>query len=399
MALLSVRPRRCWAFVLACDMGGHMSAMRAKRPRLVLRMGLGASVCLLSGALARANEHAILVYQAPIADGDQACPSAEQFAEAVSARLGYDPFVSLPNSTEERSPPQRIIVTIARQGTTYSGQLSFRGERTLTSKDCHELGRSLALAVALRLDPERMANPSSQPSPPATALPLPSSVAVLPTAAPSPAPSATSAAPPPAPGPTQVPVASATSGSIDRDDTDRNRVRSASQYSGLARAHALSAQILGTLGDTPSPTLGLSVGGELGLSQYFFLALDLSTTLPSRVRVRSGGEGAALGNLNRLGLAACAEKGPLSFCTVGAFGLAFVTAEEVAIRKPQFAPYVGLGIRPALNLALSARFGLRIDVEGMVNLVRSDLQVNAVSLFRTWPVSVRLGLGPVWRFP
>jgi hypothetical protein len=370
-----------------------MRCLQRKLPWLALGVLLGSKRWAVGPVSAWANERATLAYQASATEGAQVCPTADQFAEAVSARLGYDPFVAPPESTQEVPPPQRVTVAILRQGRMYTGQLSFRGERTLTSEDCQELGRSLALAVALRLDPERAVNPGQRP--PVAAMPT-----VVPSAASVPSMSPASAPAAPMPSPTESPASPTKPAPLVRKDMADHHVHSADDdRRSQARPPAISAQVLGTLGDTPSTTLGFGLGGELGLSRHLFFALDLSATLPSRVRVRSGGDGTALGNLNRLGLGACAEKGPLVLCAVGAFGLAFVTAEDVAIRKPQFAPYLGLGLRPALNLALSPRFGLRIDVEGMVNLVRSDLQVNAVSLFRTWPVSVRLGLGPVWRFP
>ena len=82
------------------------------------------------------------------------CPDERALRDAVSARLGYEPFVA--------DAPRLVVVTFRREGSTLRGVVqlreadgSVRGERTLTSTrgDCDELAQTTTLTISILLDP------------------------------------------------------------------------------------------------------------------------------------------------------------------------------------------------------------------------------------------------------
>jgi hypothetical protein len=89
--------------------------------------------------------------------GDGACGDERALRDAITVRLGRDPF-------HDGTPGPRFAASITRQGAAFSSSLSVDGgaPRRRTSSDCRELLQSLALAVALVLE---SAPPAPQPPP------------------------------------------------------------------------------------------------------------------------------------------------------------------------------------------------------------------------------------------
>lgn len=106
-----------------------------------------------------------LVYEA-----EARCPDRRALDAAVSARLGYSPF-------DERSA--RVArVRLFSAGPTLRGTLELvdgersLGRKTFASKDCQELASSVALALAIALDPLHAERPVVvEPMPPAPVSP------------------------------------------------------------------------------------------------------------------------------------------------------------------------------------------------------------------------------------
>jgi hypothetical protein len=114
-------------------------------------MALTALVVLMSEPT-RAQDvpHARLRYDR----GSDSCPDEAALRDAVSARLGYVPFAD--------DAALVIEATIRRTGRGFRGELrvlaadgTLRGERSVASADgdCDELGRALALAISVAIDP------------------------------------------------------------------------------------------------------------------------------------------------------------------------------------------------------------------------------------------------------
>ena len=95
--------------------------------------------------------------------GVDACPDAGGFESIVRARVGHDPFVS--------PADVRARVRIVHKGDELIGTLEVEGSRAReirsASRDCDEIVASLALALAIRIDPS-----SLTPTPPPPAEPL-----------------------------------------------------------------------------------------------------------------------------------------------------------------------------------------------------------------------------------
>lgn len=111
--------------------------------------------------------------------GAEACPSASALSDAVTARLGRNPFVE--------SAEEQVEVTFhADASGTGSMRAEIRirnadgrlaGERTLSAQagsSCETLGAAAALAIALHIDPDAALSKPAQPKPTAEPLPSPS---------------------------------------------------------------------------------------------------------------------------------------------------------------------------------------------------------------------------------
>ena len=176
--------------------------------------------------------------------GTEACPSAEQIASAVRARLGRDPF----SSRAERD----IEGSVARVGDHWQARLNVLdsegaliGSRDLATEapDCSVLADAVTLAVALTIDPTALlAPPAVGPSVPASAEPL--APAVVPAA---PVVPAVPVTPAPFPAPARQPE-----GTRSSEAPTRRSVGVAASAKGLL-----------SIGVLPRPALGAELSAEL----------------------------------------------------------------------------------------------------------------------------------------
>jgi hypothetical protein len=315
----------------------------------------------LAGGLAAAqrSEHARAVLEYRVASSAPGCPTRDELADAVAARLGYDPFGDGPGRGADAS--QRVSVEVTFAKGTYTGKLLLGGTRSLTSTNCRELVDSLAVAVALGLDPESALRPpatapTAAPTTPPTTPPAPSVAPPAPTAS-------TPAAPPASTGAPSAPLA----------------VR-------------VWLGPLGAVGDTPSPTLGLGLGGELRVLAHLAFEAEASSTLPSSVSIGRGGRGTGYGSVSQLLVGACVPFEPLSLCATGSGGFFYADAGDVDVARAELTSYGAVGLRASFRLALSSRLFLRAQLDGQVPLARTELRIDGASLWETSPVVGRLGL-------
>lgn len=96
--------------------------------------------------------------------GDGSCGDERAIRDAITVRLGRDPF-------RDGTWGPHFAATITRQGAGWASSLSVDGgtPRRRTSSDCRELTQSLALAIALVLEP----TVPPRPPPPLEPEPLP----------------------------------------------------------------------------------------------------------------------------------------------------------------------------------------------------------------------------------
>ncbi len=97
--------------------------------------------------------------------GDGSCGDERAIRDAITVRLGRDPF-------RDGAPGPRFDASITRHGSAWVSTLSVDGAaaRRRTSSDCRELTQSLALAIALVLE---LAVPPAPPAAPAAPEPPP----------------------------------------------------------------------------------------------------------------------------------------------------------------------------------------------------------------------------------
>jgi hypothetical protein len=110
----------------------------------------------------RARAAARLVYVRE--EGADACPTEQAFRDAVSARLGYDPFLA--------EAPDTVTLSIARENRAFRGKLAVvradaprPAARSLESSSCEDLVTTAALSASVALDPLHGTGPPPPPPP------------------------------------------------------------------------------------------------------------------------------------------------------------------------------------------------------------------------------------------
>ncbi|HUB06029.1 MAG TPA: hypothetical protein VMB50_03465 [Myxococcales bacterium] len=294
-------------------------------------MPLAAALAL---ALAADHPRVQLRYQL---DGGARCLSAAQLGAEVEARLGYDPFAA--------GAPLVADVRIAPSGQGFEATLTLsdaqghpRGRQRLSSPvaDCRELEASLALALALAIDPGSLQRP------------LPRTVYAP---APVPPPAAAQPLPPHAPPP-RAPL-----------------------------SFGLSLGGGAGLGAAPGLVGTVDLGLELRRPRWSVSVGGLATS--------SGGTAADGGTVSAALYAGdatgCARLGWLGLCGELAAGAEVSTAEGLPAARVATTPYLALGGRLQADIPLWSRFFLRPHVDALVPLLAASIDVGAAGAeTRVW---------------
>lgn len=287
--------------------------------------------------------------------GTEACPSEADLRAAVAARLGYDPFAA-PDA------PVEIVVRVRRKGAGTEGSIAridrTREERgrptTIASQasDCVELGSSLAVALAIAVDPLSLTRaPSASESVPDEGSPPPSD-----------APEA------PEPAPTRNPEP----GPKDRAEPPESPVEGPSSTKLLvAVGPSLST------GALPAPSFGVraAVGASRGI---FEASLEGRFDPPVSVEERGG---SAEGSLVLATLVPCVHYRFVLGCaqvSVGALrgaGFGFDQTREDSTF------YASAGARLGAELPLGRHFAVRGMFEGQVPFRPTRLEVDGSPLW------------------
>lgn len=311
--------------------------------------GLVAVLAVARSASAEPTPHARAALTYELAPEASACPERQVFVDAVASRLGYDPFVA--------KGDRELTLRVVRRRDSFVGRLTMGGTKEVVSKSCAELVDSLAMAAALGLDPDAAFRPPDPPKPePRPEPPKPE---------PRPAPPKPEPRPdPPKPPPTAI---------LPRTTEAR-----------------LWLGPFGSVGETPSPTLGLTLGASLSRGPGA-LELEIGSTLPSAVSIGSGGRGTATGAVTSGLLAACVRLDWLGICATGQLGFLHARSSDVDSPKSELSPYAGAGVRASVTHDLSSRLFLRLALDGQVTVLRSDLRIDGLSVWTTSPAVARLG--------
>jgi hypothetical protein len=310
---------------------------------------LATAAVATSAVMARA-EHASVTLSYTSAKSATSCPDENTFRGLVAARLGYDPFVSAGVRT--------LAVDFERRGNEVVGRLDLSTEgdvravkRTLrtSADDCFELATSMALVVAVAVDPNALPGgtpPAAPPEPPEPALSPPKTKAPDSLVATKPAPA-------------------------EPHGPDRPK-RS-------GRSLRLELAGLLTEGVVPAPSAGVRAGVGLDFGSWSVRAEGAFVSAGSRENPEGRGDVSAFALAGSL--APCvdpidADAFGLELCAVGSLGALRATAREVTRAAPTSTLLANLGPRVATIVMLSHVLGLGIAAEAPFSLSRAHLYID-----------------------
>jgi hypothetical protein len=310
---------------------------------------------------ASAAEHAAFDYEREASL--TTCPDATSMRDRVAARLGYDPFDADPQKAS-----RTVVVRLKREGRALVGVVGMRAraqegatapsaERRITSdaSDCRELADTLALTIALLVDPR--AATFGAPAAPA------------PSAPPAPEPSPFD---PPREEPPPPPPKEAAEG---------------------PRLHA-ALGLTGALGSVPGPTPGLSAGASLATPGWA-IGVEARGDLPRETTdgARSVDAWLLVGSI-----VPCGRLGVLLVCGVLSGGALQGSSTTASMPSSQTTFYAAAGPRVAVWVPLSPSLLLAANVDGVFQLARTRLSVGGVEVWSSPAVAGIAGLGAVFRF-
>jgi hypothetical protein len=332
-----------------------------------------ARAALVCSLLWQSTAHAIdtrpsahLIYS--VSDATSACPSQEELESAIAARLGYFPF--------RPDDATRLTIDITRDGSSYRARIELTrpGEdgalRELRSEtgDCEELGRSLALAASVAIDPMSLTRAPGVP-------PAPEVETVQPQKDP----------PSPEPDPE--------SGPEQQEPPPHRPEREAPPGKPVTWFVRGTGRV--SLGLTPELGRGaaLAVGARTGRLQ---LALEPSWDMPTRTSRSGGGTVAGqawLFNVEMCGLAAW-----LRYCGVGAAGGYGGRGFDLENTNAKTTFYGAVGPRVMGVFPREAAFQLLLGGTALIALTPTELRLDGREVFTSAPVAALLHLGAEYGF-
>ncbi|HSY20766.1 MAG TPA: hypothetical protein VK841_01545 [Polyangiaceae bacterium] len=346
-----------------------------------------AALVTLHASRAYATPSARLVYSRT-ADA-ASCPDEGALRTAVAARVGYDPFFGWAKRT--------VIANLAREDGAYVAKIDLVDEQGLdhgaralrTEGPCADLLDTVALAIAIAIDPQSLTRAESTPNP----VPEPDA---RPPAAAREAPTPPPAAPSPADsGPARSEAGSSGAPSAQRP-VDR---RDGADENGAPAVEAFLGAVVSD-GVAPGPAPGVALGSAL-LWKWVSLGVD------ARIDAASGetaptGDGSVSSWLVVGTLAPCARFGPLRVpllaCALIQAGSMQSGGSGVSERKTGSALWFATGGRLGVGIRLSAALELRARGDLVVDLARTSLLLDGAGVWRADPVAGSLALDGVVHF-
>ncbi len=289
--------------------------------------------CLASLAEAQTAQLNLRTYQAP-----ETCPTSDEFRALVLARLGRDPFV--PSSSTTLTV--RVVDGEARFSAVVQVASSEPWMRQMADVSCSELVETIAVAVAFFVD-DLQTRTSDVVPPPTNMVP-----ACEPALMPEP-------------------------------DQDRSREMVEMRLEVGVLAHAWTVP---GVGPGARATLGALVNQNLflGAEAYWLLG------------VAEYPEAQLVANAVEAGLVGCAMLNPFSICGLVHAGVVSVDANRVLHERTAVQPSMDAGARLAVDVALAeGPFRLVLFGDVLVNLLRPQINVDTVELWRAAPVGIVLG--------
>jgi hypothetical protein len=321
-------------------------------PKLALSAGVAGALSLaLSGpAAARTPPTVRLIYER--AANAAECPDRDTVLDAVRARLGFDPF---------REPAEiTIAASVSRAGEQLYARIRLSdgtgqtGERRLASHraDCAELASAMELALSIAIDPLSSARepattppPVAEPAPPATA-----------------------------------PVAVA--------------VRTPAAPAGPPRQVDVQLGLVGNIGDTLAPTIGVFAG--LGLrGEWWSISIEGRADLP---RTQDVGGGSITAGTLAATLAPCLRGGPFGACALATLEALRGSGQDLDNARQMTSLFGAVGARALVELPAQGPVAFRAQVDVVSPLTRTALTVGGDAVWTSPPVTVAVGLATVVKF-
>jgi hypothetical protein len=282
--------------------------------------------------------------------GAEACPDERWIRQAVSARLGADPFVEAGEVRIEArisKAARGLIGTIAV--TDNAGARLGRRELASATGDCLELASAMELAMAIAVDPQYLTRP-----PPAEPAPV---------VAPAPVPPPPASVPAPVPQPPPVVPSSSV---------------------GLQ----LHAGALGAFGLSPNVVPAAVLGASLRWSRLS-VGIEARADLASTV---SFGPGRVTSSVLLGSIVPCALIGRFAVCGLISAGAIQFTGEIVPPTRRESSPLVLAGLRGRAELPLTATLSLQPFVDVQAVLIRTTVVSGDQPVWVTSPVAASAGL-------
>lgn len=308
-------------------------------------------------------------------EGATACPDAAAVASGVAERLGYEPFDSTAHDT--------VRVTVLGKDRGLRARIEMLGadgkakaERVLSSRrsDCADLAPTMALAIAIAIDPFRAnAPPSPSATPPRPAPPAPPTTTEPPPRdePPVPVPSIVVVAPPsPNPPPPEAPARPPITG----------------------RA---ALGVVGGIGSAPVRNLGVTV--RVG-ARRAELSIDLEgrADLPASVPLQVGDVSTSLLVAS---LIPCVHWRMFAGCGLITGGALRAAGHGLADSRQVTDPYFAVGARLAAEIRMTGRLYLVAHADGSAPLITTELQVGGQELWTTPPLAFLGGVDLAISFP
>lgn len=310
-------------------------------------------------------------------DGAQHCPDRTALREAVSKRLGYDPFFP--------AARQAIVVEITSVDDGLRAQLRLldedgiiRGSRELHERreQCEELVASLALAISIALDP-------------AAALDVPERAGATAPAAEGGATADTTQTAPASEPPVEAkPPEPAHVATTARPGSTSRAAQPSTHFVG--RAQGFSA-----LGTAPALAFGFRLGAGFQ-RDWFALSGEFADQLPTSTEVEGG---VASVSLLSFALVPCYSRSWARGCVLASVGSLTTEGKRVPEPYRQSTVQVSVGARLAFAPALSKNLRLLIDLDVLKPLVPVTLRLQDRDVWSSPWLTAAAGLGVEVQFP
>ncbi len=302
--------------------------------------------------------------------GADHCPDEAKLRQAVKARLGHDPFIEW--------SPRRVVVEIVADGARLSailrlvedgGIVQSRSLLSTDKHDCAELIASVALAIAIHLEPDSAMRvnrgeqaESEQPEEP-VAEPAPN--------------------PPVLPSPKQPQVARATHLTVSAP-------KSATPWAPAVRIGAVYLQ-----GLEPHATLALKAGASLRYGHIQAMT-ELFSGLPDSKRYAAGG---IRSHVIGATLLPCVSYQWLSACAEAMADLLWTQGVDVSVPVKATLVHVAVGARVEAAWQLSRTWAAMVGLDLLRNLTSTTLRLQQAELWRSPPYRYAFWLAVEMRFP